>query len=161
MAKTPTAWAVLLPIHQLYANLIYQGTKTAELRKTVPRFNPDDLNPAKYPIRVYMYESKTGGGPGMITGFFDCPAFLGIMLQSENEHIPQGFVDAAQVSEEYIRKYANGGWVYGWQIMNPTRLPEPVPLSALGYAYPPQSWRYLNASACSILREVAESGTKP
>lgn len=159
--KQPKEWAVLLSIQQQHAANIYAGTKRAELRKSVPRYNPENCAPAVYPIRVYMYESKTGGGPGMITGFFTCPAFVGVRKETPEDQYPASFAERAQVPTEYVENYGGGGWVYAWEVREPTRLPEPVPLSALGFTCPPQSWRYLNASDCSRLREVAKNGTKP
>lgn len=159
--KTPTEWAVLLPIRKEHAANIYAGTKLAELRKTVPRYNPNDCTPAVYPLRVYMYEGKANGGAGAITGFFTCPAFVGVCKQTPEEQYPASFAERAQVTPEYVENYGGGGWVYAWEVREPTRLPVPVPLDALGIRYAPQSWRYLNAADCSILREVAESGTAP
>lgn len=148
-------WAVLLSIKKEHAANIYAGTKTVELRKSVPNFNPHDYDPAKYPIRVYLYETRGSGGPGRITGFFDCPSFLGVKLQSENERYPKGLVEDAQVSEEYIREYAGGGWIYAWDVKNATRLPAPVSLEELGLDRPPQSWQYLGELACTILKMAA------
>lgn len=148
----PTTWAVLLSIRKEHASRIYAGTKTEELRKTVPRFEPGgDI--AKYPFRVYLYESKRAGGAGAVTGYFDCPGYAGTSgLYSEE------MAKRAQVSMEYLTEYACGGWVYGWKVENPHRLPCPVPLSALGIMRPPQSWQYLSAEACKIL-EVAARGS--
>lgn len=153
MAETQTGWAVLLPIRKQHAANIYAGTKTVELRKTVPRFDPGSYNPAKYPFRVYMYESKADGGAGAITGFFKCPGYLGTCGQYMED-----MAQRAQVSMEYLLQYAGGGWVYGWEVREPTRLPEPVALSALSIDRAPQSWRYLGTDACTIL-EVAARGS--
>lgn len=151
MAEAGT-WAVLLPIRKQHAANIYAGTKTVELRKTVPRFNPNSNNPAKYPFRVYLYESKADGGAGAVTGFFSCPGYLGTCGQYIED-----MAQRAQVSVEYLLEYAAGGWVYGWEVRDPTRLPEPVALAALGIEHPPQSWRYLGTDACEVL-EVAARG---
>lgn len=145
-------WAVLLSIKKEHAANVYAGTKTVELRKSVPNFNPNDYDPAKYPIRVYLYETRGSGGPGRITGFFDCPSFLGIKLQSETKRIPQGLVEDAQVSEEYIREYAGDSWIYAWDVKNANRLTAPVALEELGMDRPPQSWQYLGELACTILK---------
>lgn len=153
MAETQTGWAVLLPIRRQHAANIYAGTKTVELRKTVPRFDPGNYNPAKYPFRVYMYESKADGGAGAITGFFSCPGYLGTCGQYMED-----MAQRAQVSMDYLLEYAAGGWVYGWEAREPTRLPEPVALSAIGIDRAPQSWRYLGTDACTIL-EVAACGS--
>ena len=150
MADSATGWAVLLPIRKQHAANIYAGTKTVELRKTVPRVDPGSYTPSKYPFRVYLYESKAGGGPGAVTGYFSCPGFLG----SRGGQYPGDLAQRAQVSEEYIREYANSGWLYGWEVTEPTRLQEPVALSALGIDRAPQSWRYLGTDACKLLEEV-------
>lgn len=154
----PQTWAVLLPIRKQHAANIYAGTKTVELRKTVPRFDPGSYNPAKYPFRVYMYESKADGGAGAITGFFDCPAYVGVCKQSPEEHYPTGIAQDAQVSPEYVEEYGDGGWVYAWKVRNPTHFSEPVALAAVGIDRAPQSWRYLGTDACKVL-EVAARGS--
>lgn len=151
--ETPNAWAVLLPIRKQHAANIYAGTKTVELRKTAPRFHPGSWNPAKYPLRVYLYESKADGGDGAVTGFFDCPGYLGTRGEQK-----QDIARMAQVSMDYLLEYAAGGWVYAWKVKNPTRFPEPVALSALGIDHAPQSWRYLGTDACKVL-EVAARGS--
>lgn len=153
MAEAQTGWAVLLPIRKQHAANIYAGTKTVELRKTVPRFDPGSYNLAKHPFRVYMYESKADGGAGAVTGFFDCPGYLGTCGQYMED-----MAQRAQVSMDYLLEYAAGGWVYGWMVNGPQRLPEPVALSALGIDRAPQSWRYLEADACKVL-EVAARGS--
>lgn len=68
MEETAKGWAVLLSIRAVHATNIYAGTKTVELRKSVPRHRCRE-NSAKYPFRVYLYESKSAGGMGSITGY--------------------------------------------------------------------------------------------
>lgn len=153
MAEIQTGWAVLLPIRRKHAANIYAGTKTVELRKTVPHLDPGSYNLAKNPFRVYMYESKADGGAGAVTGFFSCPGYIGTFGQYMEE-----IARRAQVSMEYLMEYAGGGWIYGWEVRQPTRLPAPVPLSALGITRAPQSWRYLETDACTTL-EVAARGS--
>ena len=153
MAETQTGWAVLLPIRKQHAANIYAGTKTVELRKTVPRFDPGSYNLEKYPFRVYMYESKADGGVGAVTGFFDCTGYLGTCGQYMED-----MAQRAQVSMDYLLESAAGGWVYAWEVRNPTRFPEPVALPALGIDRAPQSWRSLGTDACKAL-EVAARGS--
>lgn len=153
--ETASGWAVLLPIRKQHAVNIYAGTKTAELRKTVPRFTPGSWDP---PLRVYMYESKADGGAGAITGFFDCPAFVGVKPGSPEEKYHPSFAQRAQVPPEFVEEYGGGGWVHAWEVRNPTRFLEPVALAAIGIDHAPQSWRYLEADACKVL-EVAARGS--
>ncbi len=159
MSKKAARRAVLLPIRKQHAANIYAGTKTVELRKTVPLFDGIDFNQEKNLFRVYMYESKADGGAGAITGFFTCTGYVGACKDTPEEKYPEYFAQRAQVTREYVENYGGGGWLYGWEVRQPTRLPAPVPLSALGITRAPQSWRYLNAAARSILQEVAARGS--
>ena len=154
MAEAKT-WAVLLTIRKQHAANIYAGTKTAELRKTLPKFMPGGWEPVRYPFRVYMYESKADGGAGVITGFFDCPAFVGNKPNTLEEKYHPSFAERAQVPPEFVEEYGGGGWVYAWEVRNPTRFPEPVALAAIGIDHAPQSWRYLEADACKVLEVAA------
>lgn len=151
MENTPT-WAVLLSIKKEHAANIYAGTKRVELRKTVPLYFAGCLHSRslKYPFRAYMYESKTGGGAGTITGFFDCPGYIG-MDGGVHGKYPETMAVDAQVTMEDLEAYGNGGWVYAWTVANPTRLPCQVPLERLHINRPPQSWQYLGKVACMIL----------
>lgn len=151
-----TKWAVLISIKAHHAANIYAGTKKMELRKTVPRYEPAGGAFAKYPLRVYMYESKTGGGAGAITGFFDCQGFIGT-----SGSYMQSMADAAQVSMEALCKYGNGGWVFGWKVEKPGHLSQPVPLAEIGMDMPLQSWCYLKADACAILEERTPRYLRP
>ncbi len=96
MEETAKGWAVLLSIRAVHAANIYAGTKTVELRKSVPRRRCRE-NSAKYPFRVYLYESKSAGGLGAITGYFECSSYVGtrgIYLEEISRR--------AQVSMEYL-----------------------------------------------------------
>lgn len=151
-------WGVLLSIRAKHAANIYAGTKTVELRKTVPNMAnmPKDT---RYPFRVFMYESKAEGGAGAITGFFDCGGYYGYC-----GGYPQEMADAAQVSMEYLKEYAADGWLYAWMVTNPTRFPEPVQLHSILFSRPPQSWRYMDDYTVAILEAAAGNppgGMKP
>lgn len=154
MEETAKGWAVLLSIRAVHATNIYAGTKTVELRKSVPRHRCRE-NSAKYPFRVYLYESKSAGGMGSITGYFECSSYAGtrgIYLEEISRR--------AQVSMEYLTDYGKGGWVYGWEVKNPCRFPAPLPISDLGFQRPPQSWCYLDDKACEILEVAAHGSSK-
>jgi len=66
--------------------------------------------------------------------------------------------DDGDVTADVMVLDSAGGWVYAWEVREPTRLPEPVALSTLGIDHAPQSWRYLGTDACTIL-EVAARGS--
>lgn len=141
---------LLISIKRPHTDHIFAGTKTVELRRTVPRYRPDG-QPIQYPLRVWVYESKAGDGAGAIVGNFLCFGWAG----TKGEHMLE-MAERAQVTFQALRKYAADGWVYGWNVDSPTKLAEPVPLGKIGLKHPPQSWRYLDAEAAKILQGVAD-----
>lgn len=141
---------LLISIKRPHTDHIFAGTKTVELRRTVPRYQPDG-QPIKYPLRVWMYESRAEGGAGGIVGHFLCRGYAG----TKGEHLLE-MAERAQVTFQRLRQYAADGWVYGWNIDSPAKLPKPVPLGKIGLKHPPQSWRYLDAEAAKILQGVAD-----
>lgn len=158
---------VLISIRRPNTDRIFAGTKTVELRRTVPRDRPEwgrsiersarkweykySAEPAAYPMRVWMYESRAEGGAGGIVGFFLCFGWAG----TKGDHLPE-MAERAQVTMQQLRQYAGDGWVYGWNVDSPTKLAEPVPLGKIGLKHPPQSWRYLDTEAAKILQGVAD-----
>ncbi len=144
---------ILIAIKKRWTDQIFDGNKHLELRRNVPRHIPGGRLPIKYPVRVWMYETREGNGAGAIVGFFICPGIVG----TKGGYM-EGMAASAQVSIQKLREYAGGGWVYGWVVDNPTRLTEPVPLAVIGLTYPPQSWRYLSTEAGKILQGVLDHG---
>lgn len=141
---------LLISIKRPHTDHIFAGTKTVELRRTVPRYQPDG-QPIQYPLRAWVYESKDGDGAGAIVGCFLCRGYAG----TKGEHLLE-MAERAQVTMQQLRQYAGDGWVYGWNVDSPTKLAEPVPLGKIGLKHPPQRWRYLDTEAAKILQGVAD-----
>lgn len=49
----------IIAIHKKYADLIFEGKKTIEIRRKEPGYHCD---------RIFLYETKKSGGLGMIVG---------------------------------------------------------------------------------------------
>ena len=118
--------AVLLSIKPKYCELIADGRKTIELRKTIPK----QLKP---PFKCYIYCTKPRFdwedyividigtekardflGGGKVIGKFICDYIIG-HCESSNADIAE---QRACVKREDIFKYANGKQLYGWHISN-------------------------------------------
>lgn len=67
---------VIIAIHKEYADLIFEGKKTIEVRKgKMPH----------YYDRVFLYETKKNGGAGMIVGEFEPDSLVPIMETSPDK----------------------------------------------------------------------------
>ena len=115
--------SVLIPIHPKWCELIANGEKTIEVRKTKPKIET--------PFKCYIYctsvknlslreyvkiHSKTGGGvdnwSGKVIGEFVCDGII--------SHCEMANADIAEqqgkIQREDLFKYANGKELYGWHI---------------------------------------------
>lgn len=141
---------ILLSIRKNWAAAILSGEKKLEIRKCAPSYNPNTRQRAEYPLRVVMYESKAQGGAGAVVGFFDCPGYIGTADPAD-----ETMAKLSSLSVEQLEQYRDGGWLYGWKVQNPRRLPEPVPLEAIHMDRAPQSWCWLNSINAADLAEIA------
>lgn len=135
--------AVLISIRREWCDMIRNGTKTLELRKSRPKQEP--------PFTCYIYESGEyvpaymGGSyaglyqPGKVIGEFTCDCIM--------RHCEMANIDLAEqgsgVKREKIRKYAKNGEVFGWHIEDLKIYPKPLPLKEIGVKRAPQSWYYV------------------
>lgn len=114
--------AVLISIKPKWCDLIRQGRKTVEVRKTCPKL--------EVPFKVYIYETMDGGrGSGLVFGEFTCTGFdvfrpigKGISIK----RFPALYESCLTLDE--IVKYAHGEPVYGWQISQLKLYEEPLKL---------------------------------
>lgn len=134
---------IMLSIHHKYAELIFSGAKTLEIRKTAP-------SGGSYPYIIYMYETKRDGGAGAVVGFFKCGAVTKTnafkMSFADTEGIRayrEEIAERACLTVEQLVDYANGGNIRGLVVGTPIRFPRPRPLSDFGLSRVPQSWQYL------------------
>ena len=161
-----TKKTILLSIHPMYCNLIAEGKKTIEVRKTRPNLQP--------PFKVYMYCTCPNTGStedrfyiylpphdtpkqvnGTIVGEFVCDA---IKVFGYDEHIGYptpayegdpsfydcgagywitcGELEATGLSEEEFDTYGNKQTLYGWHISNVVIYSKPKGLRRFTHACP-------------------------
>lgn len=146
---------VLISIRPEWCDLIANGTKTVEVRKTKPKLDT--------PFKCYIYCTKSknkgknlyrgywGEGinglrlcyvklSGKVIGEFVCNKTTRIApcgydkerielnIVDENltiKKLDEGFLSRCQLSYSDIEKYANGGEVYGWNISDRVLYDEP------------------------------------
>lgn len=123
---------IILSIHPKWAEKIYSGEKTVEVRKTELDWYAN--NPDHRPL-IYLYETSP---VKKITGF----VFLHWIYQVDKEdlmHPPVNLVDGSCLSPEELIKYSSGKDLYFWQLKDPYKFD--IPRDIKGSV--PQSWRYL------------------
>src|SRR5581483_9144192 len=117
--SAPVGKVLLLSIRAMHAERIFQGTKTFELRKTLPQ---GDIR------RVYLYES---GGRGVV-GCFDVAE---VILKP----IPELWetVGDQAASEARFTSYFAGRLVgFAIRISNPQKFSDPISLTKLRHIDP-------------------------
>ena len=121
---------ILMSIHHKWAELIYSGEKTLELRKTAPKgFEKGEL-------KVYLYETDLKSVTGVIYVNF---------CHKITEITPK-IVENSCVSLDEIEKYkAHGkGKLYAWHIVEADYFGKDwLHLKDLGAKRAPQSWQFV------------------
>ena len=116
--------AILMSIKHKWCELIFNGEKTVEVRKTAPKLKP--------PFKVYVYESiGQGEGAGAVVGEFVCDSVVTMICAK----IDVKKCRALQKCERYsagtcltakeLYEYSKGDWFYGWHITKPKRYNKP------------------------------------
>lgn len=124
--------ALFLSIRPRFAESIFAGTKTVELRRVKPRVQAGDL--------VVVYAS------GAIKGLFGAFEVTGVTAGSPNHIWRKHNQGSGLTRDEFDRYFAAVEVGYAIRIGKLWRLPEPVPLPTLrsrrkGFR-PPQSYQY-------------------
>lgn len=125
---------IVLSIHPKWAELIYSGKKTLELRKSFPKNFDPELD------KVYLYETAP---VKKVTGYF--------CLEKRHEeeeleiHILDDFFDEISekscVPRKQIDEYLKGGDLEIWRIRTAVKFDKPF---VLREKRAPQSWMYAN-----------------
>ena len=145
---------VLISVRQKWCKLIIEGKKTVEVRKTRPNLAP--------PFRCLIYcTSGTGKNTlniqnddrRVLEDWLDTGSMVCTNCQIGNQKIIGEFVcdsimqnnaaGSACLTDEEIKRYADGGKVYYWHISDLKIYENPIALDEVGLKRPPQSWRYL------------------
>lgn len=128
-----TKTAVLMSIKPEYAEMIFDGRKTVELRRVCPKVRKGDL------VLVYV------SGPRMaLVGGFEVEGVVSSTPASlRNSHLRDSGITKA-VFDDY---FVNTSVAYGIQIGRTWQFEKPADLKALrrrkGGFQPPQSYRYI------------------
>lgn len=121
---------ILMSIHSKWANLIYSGEKTVELRKNAPKGILDS------DAKIFLYET-------------DLKCITGVIFVNwvhEITEISPKLVENSCVPPEEIEAYmAKGrGKLYAWEIIGVDEYgPDWLQLEDLNAKRAPQSWQYV------------------
>ena len=144
--------SIMVAIQPKWAELIFIGSKTREIRKTLP--NDDE------PFKAYVYVTLKHplwirfGMPneilsGKVVGEFTCKAFDRFFWNERSEFV-NDIRKKAQLSFDEMKRYAGSSdTLFGWHIDDVKEYYQPL---EIGYFLdskgnpmkrPPQSWQYV------------------
>lgn len=121
---------ILMSIHHRYAELIYSGEKTVELRKTAPKALDGDG------LKVYLYDTKLKSITGVVY----------VKFIHEITEIGPKLLDNSCLNLEEIEVYrAKGkGKLYAWEICGVDEYgPDWLLPEDLRAQRAPQAWQYV------------------
>ena len=120
---------ILMSIDSKWANMIFDGTKKIELRKSRPKRK----SPWQYTV-VYLYDTHIK----KVTGCFHTKIDdIYPIEQYGPEHIRKTKVDLL----EYLM-YSKHRTVYAWPIYGVVKFHIPIDIEKFNVKRPPQSWQY-------------------
>lgn len=118
---------ILMSIHGKFADLIFSGEKTVELRKTAP------VSFGNGETTVFLYNTDTKSVTGKMT----------VSDIRELTEITDYLADCAGLSVEEIQEYKGDGTLYGWFIEEAEIFDESLRLKDFDAKRAPQSWQYI------------------
>lgn len=136
--------AILMSIQPEWCELISQGIKTVEVRKSRPKTDPS--------FKVYIYCTLSGEawltkgeqpvqGNGKVIGEFICSKID--ELKSNEVFNAHEMYNQAHLTKVQFLRYADNKTVYLWHITKLTIYSEPRSLNKFYIKQAPQSWRYV------------------
>lgn len=130
---------IILSIHPKWANLIYEGKKTIEWRKSIPmKMHPLKLRDGDPKVKVYIYETSP---MKLVTGFFYWGGVKFFDARFMTNQTPE--VKSGQVPAEDLKKYQGDRCsICGWLINKPMQFKGIIGIEQFGLKRPPQSWCY-------------------
>lgn len=125
---------------------ILSGRKTLEVRKSGP--GSYEIERAQ-PVRVWMYETKAGGGRGAVVGQFTCPKLFRVGRRRLAGMEEGGeWARRSGLSKEELLGYLGQNAALCFFEVEGAEACEPYPLRRLGLYCPPMSWgRVKNAGS--------------
>lgn len=121
---------IILSIHPKWAKLIYEGKKTVEYRKSIPKYEKS--------ITVYMYETSP---IRKVTGCFKMISHF--RMDVVYNKVCDNLVARGCLSIQELRHYQNDSKdVVGWVVGSFEKFDQPKTIADFGLKRPPQSWCY-------------------
>ena len=125
---------IIMSIHPKWAELIYEGKKTIEWRKTCPKGGLD---------KVFLYETAP---VKKVTGYFYCVRIEGISLTDKDaKFLRKDYVESAGcVPMERLKKYqGHSKYIVGLKIGKVVKFTDDKrDLDDFNVKRAPQSWQY-------------------
>ena len=149
--------SVLISIQPQWCELIADGKKTMEVRKTKPKLQT--------PFKVFIYCTKekniyetlwtcgvvgkfSDKANGRIIGEFVCDTIecVGIPYPAYSSELDRRYTEKSCINYSTLHEYCGHGDLYFWHISNLQIYDEPILLADFkgGLKRPPQSWYYIN-----------------
>ena len=139
---------VIISIQPKWCELISEGVKTIEVRKTKPNIET--------PFKVYIYECNWKGNSyyasrhkdrlGKVIGEFICDKIIRVDCDSiaPFDKESRKYIDKETcLDREQLIKYSGFICPYGWYISNLIIYDKPKELTEFGLKRAPQSWQYI------------------
>lgn len=127
----------LMSIHPKYAELIYAGKKTIELRS---RFNPRLIHSI-----VYIYETSP---VRQITG--QCTIQIGDYVSAAD--INSDLLAKICISEKELKDYLGNSEGRLLHLSDVCKYKDSIDISAVNVGRPPQSWKYFDSNRINFVR---------
>ena len=128
---------IIISIHPQHVKNIFDGKKTIELRKNIPK--------CEFPLKMIIYETKNNNGSGMVVGEFVCKWYRKLKGFELASIYAARIAKCAAVSHSELCDYGRDTGIFALNISNPTYYDIPKPITDYGLSRPPQSWQYLRS----------------
>jgi len=127
---------IVLSIHPKWAEKIYSGEKTIEVRKTEPDWEKAE---SQDDLLIYLYETAP---IKKVTGLVFLPwvyKFDKELFENPERYLGDSILRDSCLTIKQLVKYSNRSDLYFWDLKDPFKfdIPETIKGSV------PQSWRYL------------------
>lgn len=145
---------IVLSIKPKWAKLIYEGKKTVEWRKTLPRkMDLKLLRDGNPNVKVYLYETAPVKA---ITGFFYWGGATCCDARNMTEDT-KGLVPIKDLKAYQGERCS----LNAWHIDRPTKLFNNYSVQEFNLNRPPQSWCYTNRKITTLTRHREDKNLEP
>lgn len=127
---------IMLAINPPHSRNIMEGIKRVEWRK----------RPLWVGRRTFIYETKNGGGCGMVIGEVVLAAARSHRIFTEISDLLDVDIDLGCVPKDELKQYAGKEPIlWAHDIFSTVEYPKPISISEFGLKRPPLSWCYCAA----------------